>query len=98
MLSGAQLVLVVHHIGTREGVVAETLTHGAREIQLLKLEVAGKEGVDYLIGGVIGVGNGELGLGLLFQKFVVGNAGNSGHAAQNGTENIFKCFHNILCN
>ncbi len=97
MLVGAELVLVVHHVRTGEGVVAETLTHGAREVEFLELEVAGQEGIDHLVGGVVGVGDGKLGLRLLFEEGIVRFAGNSGHAAQNGTDDIFVCFHDILC-
>ena len=97
VLVGAELVLVVHHVRTGEGVVAETLAHGAREVEFLELEVAGQERIDHLVGGVVGVGDGELGLRLLFEEGIVRFAGNSGHAAQNGTDDIFVCFHDILC-
>ena len=71
VLSRTQLVLVVHHIGTGEGVVAKALSHGAGEIEFLELKVTRQKRIHNLIGCIVGIGNRKLGFGLFVQEFLI---------------------------
>ena len=92
----AELVFVVGHIGSGGGVVGDTLSHRVREVELLELEVTGQQGVEHLVAGVVSIRDGQLGLRLLGEEVLVGQAGGGDTAQKQDagkTQDVFVRFH-----